>query len=108
MTLTLIYASSPASWYIWNIQKGQSDTIRKHLRNHHRDKWSESVIENKLKGWESLGYKGGTAPQGGKHSTSVRLEPFTPSGLERRIIQFIARGDHVRDHGDLLECELTD
>ncbi len=82
-----------ARWHTWNIKNGQTDTIRTHLRTHHPKDWPASVVQNHLKGWESLGFKNGVPPT--TQSSTDRPEPFSLEGLERRIVQFIARGDHV-------------
>ncbi len=88
-----LFSEHGASWRTWNIKNGQTDTIRTHLRTHHEKEWSVSVVQNRLKGWEALGFKG-SIPQGARDSIDPP-EPFTQEGLERRIVQFIARGDHV-------------
>ncbi len=82
-----------APWHTWNIKNGQTDTIRTHLRIRHYDDWAASVVQNRLKGWETLGFKNGIPPT--TPSYTDRPEPFSLEGLERRIVQFISRGDHV-------------
>jgi hypothetical protein len=41
-------------WHTWKIEKGQTDTIRKHLATHHYEDWAAEVIAHQLKGWEKL------------------------------------------------------
>ncbi|KAM5532394.1 hypothetical protein V8D89_009926, partial [Ganoderma adspersum] len=84
-------------WSTWVCKNGMTTTIRDHFQNHHYEEWRQSVIENKLKGWEELASKlpagsDATNPSG---SSEPAPEPFTLHGLRRRIIRWIVGDDQA-------------
>ena len=81
-------------------KNGMTTTIRDHFQNHHYEEWCQSVIENKLKGWEELASKPPAGSDATAHTGTLEpgLEPFTLNGLRQRIVQWIVGDDQVCFH----------
>ncbi|KAI1783161.1 hypothetical protein LXA43DRAFT_1067898 [Ganoderma leucocontextum] len=81
-------------WSTWLCKNGMTATIRDHFQIHHYEEWRQSVIDNRLKGWEDLAFK---QPAAGSASgtSEPQPEPFTLDGLGRRIVRWIAADDQA-------------
>lgn len=76
-----------------------TSTYRSHFETHHFKEWREVVVENQLKGWETLALKAGpgaTAPGKALGHGLGDAEPFTLKGLARKIAHWVAADDQVR------------
>ena len=76
-------------WHVWKNTEGMTVAIREHLKGYHEKQWRETVVAQRLKGWEELSGMAGPAPTRRHH------EPFTVRGFQRRLVKWIVEDDQV-------------
>lgn len=57
--------------------------IRRHMNYHHKKEWSDTVISERLKGWEGLCGRPGLMEQ--EEADLETFEPFTLAGFIDRL-----------------------
>lgn len=63
---------------------GQTNMIQRHMDHHHKKEWHETIIREKLKGWEKLR----RGSEQGEHDVEDNIgsfEPFTLAGFVDRL-----------------------
>lgn len=87
-------SSRPKVWRAWLNRNGQTENIRDHLIDAHWDTFRETVLVEKLKGWENIASGALTGPGGSKTSTASR-EPFSVEGFYERLVKWVVVDDQV-------------
>jgi hypothetical protein len=77
---------------VWLNAGGQTDCICKHFKKHHNLVWRELVLQNKLKGWETVDQPEST-PQGPMYNPNE----FTLTRFYERLVRWIVADDQVSD-----------
>ncbi|OBZ72686.1 putative AC transposase [Grifola frondosa] len=84
-----------SQWKVWKCTHGQTDAIRTHLKREHFKCWRDTVILERLKGWEDLAKARNTKhTQDADSSSGTReREPFTQQGFYRCLVAWIVADD---------------
>ncbi|KAL7282477.1 hypothetical protein ACG7TL_003948 [Trametes sanguinea] len=78
-----------ARWQTWKCSHGQTKSIRRHMRKYHFEQWTQTIVSEKLKGWEELSQQL-VQPTTRQQGRWRRFEPFTLEGFCDRLATWIA------------------
>lgn len=104
MRLLLIYVVDRFSYALlsvhrvdWANEGGRAFRIREHLQKHHTKEWEDTVIEEKLKGWEEIVSNRKSDAREGGEATPVNYSDggFSLEGFIRRLVRWIVVDDQV-------------